>query len=148
MFAINKLPHWRADKEKISLAVGKAHLACLAFNANTGQRVCSSASAVSRQIHHENRSADASANGYRQLSEEPWADLAALPSTADSFEEPPLGPIQGFSITAGYCTNCWYILENRSDPSASVCLQICVRRADCRFFRISGLCGRTHYSSQ
>ena len=37
IFAINKLPHWKADKEKISVAGGKAHLDCLAFNANTGQ---------------------------------------------------------------------------------------------------------------
>ncbi len=37
IFAINKLPYWQADKEKISVAGGKAHLDCLAFNANTGQ---------------------------------------------------------------------------------------------------------------
>lgn len=37
IFAINKLPHWQADKEKISVSGGKAHLDCLAFNANTGQ---------------------------------------------------------------------------------------------------------------
>lgn len=37
IFAINKLPHWRAAKERISVAGGKAHLDCLAFNKNTGQ---------------------------------------------------------------------------------------------------------------
>lgn len=37
IFAINKLPHWQADKEKILVAGGKAHLDCLAFNSNTGQ---------------------------------------------------------------------------------------------------------------
>ena len=37
IFAINKLPHWQADKEKILVAGGKVHLDCLAFNSNTGQ---------------------------------------------------------------------------------------------------------------
>jgi hypothetical protein len=37
IFAINKLPHWQADKEKILVAGGKAHLDCIAFNSNTGQ---------------------------------------------------------------------------------------------------------------
>lgn len=35
IFAINKLPHWQAAKEQIQVAGGKAHLDCLAFNANT-----------------------------------------------------------------------------------------------------------------
>lgn len=37
IFAINKLPRWQADKEKIYIAGGKAHLDCLAYNDNTGQ---------------------------------------------------------------------------------------------------------------
>lgn len=37
IFAINKLPHWKAAKEKIPVVGGKAHLDCLAFNANTGK---------------------------------------------------------------------------------------------------------------
>ncbi|WP_186398690.1 hypothetical protein [Stappia sp. P2PMeth1] len=37
IFAINKLPHWQAAKEQIPVTGGKAHLDCLAFNANTGK---------------------------------------------------------------------------------------------------------------
>jgi hypothetical protein len=37
IFAINKLPHWHAAKEQIQVTGGKAHLDCLAFNANTGK---------------------------------------------------------------------------------------------------------------
>ncbi len=35
IFAINKLPHWQAAKEKITVAGGRAHLDCLAFNTNS-----------------------------------------------------------------------------------------------------------------
>lgn len=37
IFAINKLSHWQAAKEQIPVTAGKAHLDCLAFNANTGE---------------------------------------------------------------------------------------------------------------
>jgi hypothetical protein len=37
IYAINKLPHWHAAKEQISVAGGRAHLDCLAFNASTGK---------------------------------------------------------------------------------------------------------------
>ncbi len=35
IFAIDKLPHWEAGKEKIKVASGKAHLDCLAYNSST-----------------------------------------------------------------------------------------------------------------
>lgn len=37
LFAINKLPHWSAAKDKVQVAGGKAHLDCLAFNSSTGK---------------------------------------------------------------------------------------------------------------
>lgn len=37
IFAINKLSHWKAMKEKVSVAGGNAHLDCLALNAKTSQ---------------------------------------------------------------------------------------------------------------
>lgn len=37
IYAINKLPHWQATKEKIPVVGGKAHLDCLALNANSGK---------------------------------------------------------------------------------------------------------------
>lgn len=35
IFAINKLPNWTADKEKINVQGGLAHLDCLAYNSKT-----------------------------------------------------------------------------------------------------------------